>query len=368
LSAKRILVLIKGLGRGGAELLLASAAPYLDTSRFRYDVAYLLPWKDAVAGELSAAGITVTCLDGARGLGWVGRLRRLVDRRGIDLVHAHSPAPAVAARAGLWRWPGPFVYTEHNVWSSYHPVTRIANMLTYGRNDHVFAVSREVLASIRPPSVGRAPPAEALYYGLDPAAVSRWGSSAGVRAELGLPDGAPMVVTVGNFTANKGHRYLLEAAVRVRRVVPEVRFVLVGLGPLEGDIRDRARRMGLDGTVVFAGFRKDAPRVAGAGDVFVLPSLREGLPLALLEAMALRRPAVVTRVGGTPEVVEHGRSGLIVPPADPSGLAAAVVSLLQDPDLRRRLGAAAEERAADFDIRKSVARMEQVYAGLLERR
>jgi glycosyltransferase involved in cell wall biosynthesis len=364
----RILILIKGLGRGGAELLLASAAPYLDRDRFSYEVAYLLPWKDALAGELRGGGMGVHCLDGGRGISWMGRLRRLVMRNRIDLVHAHSPYPAVVARAILARGGARLVYTEHNVWESYHPITRAANMLTFGQNDHVFAVSREVLASIRFPAFlrpRRLPPTETLYYGLDPAAVAGWGSPAGVREELGVPAGAPTVCMVGNFRPDKGHGYLLEAVVQVRRSFPEVRFVLVGLGPREKEIRGRSRRMGLDSTVVFAGFREDAPRIAAACDVFVLPSLREGLPVALLEAMTLGRPLVATRVGGVPEVVEDGRQGILVPPAQPAALARALVSLLGDPSLRQRLGAAARERAAEFDIRRSVRRMEDVYEGLL---
>jgi glycosyltransferase involved in cell wall biosynthesis len=362
----RILFLIKGLGRGGAELLLAAAAPYLDRDRFSYEVAYLLPWKDAVAGELASAGMAVHCLDGGKGPGWVRRLRHLVAGRRIDLVHAHSPYPAVGARTVLRR-PVRIVYTEHNVWPSYHPVTRAANMLTFGRNDHVFTVSRHVQASIRVPGPlrRRLPPTETLYYGLDPEALRRWRPSAGALRELGIPEGAPTVCTVGNFREDKGHRYLLEAAILTRRAIPDVRFVLVGLGPLEREVRERTRRRGLDGTVIFAGFREDAPRVAGACDVFALSSLREGLPIALLEAMAQGRPSVATRVGGIPEVLEDGRDGLLVPPADSHAFAQALVALLRDSGRRERLGAAARARAADFDIRRSVRRMEEVYGELL---
>jgi glycosyltransferase involved in cell wall biosynthesis len=360
---RRVLFLIKGLGRGGAELLLAAAAPHLDRDRFSYEVAYLLPWKDAVAGELAAAGLGVHCL--GNGPGWVRRLRRLVGGRPFDLVHAHSPYPAVGARTVLRR-PVRIVYTEHNVWPSYHPVTRMANMLTFGRNDHVFTVSRQVQASIRVPGpFRRLPPMETLYYGLDPEALKRWRPSAGALRELGIPEGTPTVCTVGNFRADKGHRYLLEAAILTRRAIPDVRFVLVGLGPLEGEVREQTRRLGLDGTVLFAGFREDAPRVAGACDLFVLPSLREGLPVALLEAMAQGRPSVATRVGGIPEVLEDGRHGVLVPPADAPALAESLVALLRDPDRQERMGAAARDRAADFDIRRSVRRMEEVYGELL---
>lgn len=366
---KRILHVIKGLARGGAEQLLVNQAPYVDRSRFDYEVAYLLPDHGSLVGELERAGLQVHCLYGTRGAGWVTRLRRLVRERGIDLVHDHSPYAAIGTRLGLPRRSGPsLVYTEHSVWEFYHRATYWGNLLTYSRCDHVFAVSDHVRASIRYPRPLRflpMPPVETLYHGLDPAAVRRWQSSDGVREEFGIPESAPLVGMVGNFRAGKGHAILLKAAVIVRRTIPGVRFVLVGHGPLESDIRRRARQLGLDGTVVFAGARDDAPRVTGAFDLFALPSLSEGLAIALIEAMALGRPAVVTGVGGLTEVVEDGKQGLVVKAGDPEAFAEAILALLHDAHLRRTLGEAARVRAAEFDIRKAVQRHEQVYMELV---
>jgi glycosyltransferase involved in cell wall biosynthesis len=364
----RVLVLIKGLGRGGAEQLLVNALPYLDRRRFEYLVAYLLPHKDAFVPAFRAAGVDVRCLDGRRGPGWIRRFDRLAKERRIDLVHAHSPYAAIGARLALAREQGPsLVYTEHNVWERYHRATYWGNLLTFPRNDHVFAVSEQVRRSIRYPGGlqwRRLPPVETLHHGPDQEAVAGWGSSNGVRRELGIPEDAPVVGTVAHMKVHKGHGTLLRAATAVRREVPGVRFVLVGMGPLEQDVRRQTRELGLDGSVLFAGFREDAPRVAGAFDVFVLPSDHEGLPIALVEAMALGRPPVVTAVGGSPEVVEDGRSGLVVPPRDPEALADRIVTLLRDPALRRRLGDAARLRASRFDIRHAVARMEAVYQDL----
>jgi glycosyltransferase involved in cell wall biosynthesis len=367
---RRILHLIKGLARGGAEQLLINQAPYLDRSRFDYEIAYLLPDHSALVGELERAGLPVHCLDGARGAGWVVRLRRLVRKRGIDLIHDHSPYCAIGTRLGVRRRSSPcLVYTEHNVWEAYHRATYWGNLLTYPRSDHVFAVSDHVRASIRYPrsfQFRSMPKVETLYHGIDPAAVSRWESPDGVREELGVPPDAPLVGTVANFRPSKGHTVLLDAAVRVRQAVPDVRFVLVGLGPLESQIKRKARELGLDGTVIFAGARDDAPRVAGACDLFALPSVYEGLAIALIEAMALGKPAVVTRAGGLTEVVEHGKQGLVVNPGDSEALAEAITGLLRDPDLRRQLGQAARLRAARFDIRKAVLRHEEVYEELLK--
>jgi glycosyltransferase involved in cell wall biosynthesis len=361
-----VLIVIKGLGRGGAEQLLLSGVPYLDTERYRYQFAYLLPWKDSLVPELTGAGFAVHCLDGAKGTGWAGRLRDLVRREGIGLVHAHSPVAAAGVRVVAGRRTR-VVYTEHNLWGRYHPATWAANLVTFPRNDHVFAVSETVRASIRYPGPLRLlpmPPVETLHHGLDPAALPPPGRD-GVRGELGIPEDAPVVGSVANFKAAKDHATLLRAAVQVRQAIPAVRFVLVGQGPLEAEIRHQAGELGLDGTVVFAGFRTDATRLMAAFDAFALSSTYEGLPIALIEAMATGCPAVVTRVGGTPEVVDDGVHGFLVPPRDPDALAAGLTRLLGDRSLRAAMGAAAAGRAQDFDIRKAVRRMEQVYARLL---
>lgn len=362
----KVVFLIKGLGRGGAEQLLVSTVRHADRSRFSFRVAYLLPWKDALVAELRAEGAGVGCLDGARGVGWTARFRRLA--RQADIVHVHSPYAAIGARLTVPR-DVPFVYTEHNEWPRYHRATYWGNALTYGRNDHVFTVSDQVMSSIRASRarLGQLPPIETLHHGPDPALLERAAVNDGARAELTGGREALVVGTVANLKAHKGIDQLLEAVPIVLRDLPDVRFVVVGRGPLEEELRARSRAMGLDGAVWFTGFREDAARLAGAFDVFVLPSLHEGLPIALLEAMALGRPSVVTPVGGVPEVVEHGRDALVVPRSQPAALAAAIVELLRDRSMRARLGANAKRRAASFDIRRAVRRMEDVWTSLAER-
>jgi glycosyltransferase involved in cell wall biosynthesis len=384
MSRKRILILTKGLGRGGAELLLASSARYFDHDRYEYDVAFLLPWKNALVGELERCGMRVSCLDGARGCQWVSRLGALMQRRSYDLVHAHSPVPAIGARLAsgasgpsgasgasgrLGRRAVPMVYTEHGLWGRYRRPTYWANLLTFSRNQHVFAVSEQVRRSIRYPGGLRRllpmPPLETLYQGIDASQVEHWQRSDGVRAELGIAEDALVVGVVANLRALKGHRYLLQAAVRIRAEVPGVRFLLVGHGPAEQELRRLTSDLGLDETVVFAGYREDAPRMTSACDVFVLPSLYEGLSIALLEAMALGKPAVATRVGGLPEVIGSGQGGLLVPPGDDRALADALLTLLGDPALRRQLGEVARRRSVAFDIRDTVARTEELYGELI---
>jgi glycosyltransferase involved in cell wall biosynthesis len=364
----RVLLLIKGLGRGGAEQLVVNAVECGDDSRFEYHVAYLLPWKDAFVPELRSLGVHVDCLEGARGVSWVGRLKRLVRERHIDVIHVHSPSVAALVRGAFGRDRPVLVTTEHNVWDRYHRVTYWANLLTYPRNDYVFAVSHEVDESVRfPRGLGflRRPRVETLHHGIDGHRVARTAPAPGLRRELGIPEDALVIGTVANFKPHKGHDQLLQVAHRVTRDRSDVRIVLVGGGPLQTQLRAEAERLGLADVVVFAGFRDDARRVMTIFDIYVIASLHEGLPLSLLEAMTLGCPVVATRVGGVPAVVRDGENGFIVEPRDPDAQAARIVSLLDDPSLRRRFGEASKVRASGFDVRVAVRRIEEVYTELV---
>src|SRR5262245_21452021 len=141
---KRVLIIIKGLGRGGAEQLLVNAAPHLDATRFEYECAYALPDKDQLAPELEKAGVPVVCLGAGTTASWIRGLRTHVRRTRPDLIHAHSPSVAAAARIALHRQEVRMVYTEHNVWQRYHHGTAVAELATYSRNDKVFVVAVEV--------------------------------------------------------------------------------------------------------------------------------------------------------------------------------------------------------------------------------
>jgi glycosyltransferase involved in cell wall biosynthesis len=188
-------------------------------------------------------------------------------------------------------------------------------------------------------------------------------ANGGLRAELGLPDGVPLVGEVARLCDVKGQRELIAALAEV----PDARLVLVG-DDLEqgGAFRDalerEAGRAGVRDRVVFTGPRPDARALIGELDVLALPSWTEGLPLVVLEAMASARPVVATPVGGTPELVEDGETGLLVPPRDPGALAAALRRLLADADLRRRLGEAGERRVRErFSLDAMTGRVLAIY-------
>lgn len=365
----RVLVLIKGLGLGGAERLLERSIPHLDRERFDYQLAYLLPWKDALVGPFVAAGIPVHCLNYRRAadIGVVGRLEALLRRERIDLVHAHLPVPGVLARLAQRRGAvRRVVYTEHSMPSHHRSLSRVLNAATYRMNDAVIAVSEGIAREVARRLGGAHRGADRLFTipnavdveELERVPVSR----EAVRREFGFPDDARLVVHIGNLRPVKGHADLLAAARRVTDRDPLARFLLVGTGPLAAPLAAEAVRLGLDGRVVFAGFRQDATRLLAAADLYVLASLQEGMPVSLLEAMALGRPAVLTRVGSIPEVAVDGETARLVAPRDPEGLATALLELLADPARRARMGEAARRRArARYGMAQMVAAVEDVY-------
>jgi len=365
-----VLMLTKGLGLGGTERLIAGAVRHLDPARFRAEVAYLLPWKDALVDEIRHDGVPVHCLDArhATSVAWIGRLRQLVRTHDIGIVHTHMPVPAVAARlafahlVGNGRGPA-IVHTEHNLWGRYRPATRWANRATYRRNDAVIAVSDGVAASIK-----SRVPVDVVLHGVESSDVRRDpGARSAARAALGLGADEPVIGTVGNLTAKKDHETLLRAIALARKEVPTIRLVLIGSGPLDAETRRHTAALGLADSVIMAGSRDDVPDLLPGFDVFALSSRFEGLPIALLEAMATGLACVATTVGGIPEVVNDGHQGVLVAPGDPVALAAALVALLADPCRREELGRNAATRAGQFDLTAAVRRIEQVYDEALRR-
>ena len=192
---------------------------------------------------------------------------------------------------------------------------------------------------------------------------------ASLRQEFGIPDGHQLVVHVANFTPKKRHQDLIRAARIVVDQEPQTTFLLVGQGPTEKEVKAQALELGLEGKVVFAGFRPDAARIMAAADVFVLPSLYEGLPIAMLEAMALGRPVVASRVGGVPEVIDDEVDGLLVDPLDPAQLAEKVLTLLHNPELRGRLSRNAARKVRDqFSVERMVKSTEAIYSSVLAKK
>lgn len=189
-----------------------------------------------------------------------------------------------------------------------------------------------------------------------------------LKRTLGLDPEGPVVGTIGRLVYQKAQDTFLEAAPLVTQAVPNAQFLIVGEGPLRPALERLAADLGLR-TCCFTGFREDIPSLLSLMDVFALPSILEGFPQVLLEAMAAGRPIVATRIDGVTEVVQHNTTGLLIPPRDPSALAAAITSLLKDQGLAHRLGRGGRKLVEErFTINRIAAEVDRFYTDLLKER
>ncbi len=361
----RVFHLIKSLGRGGAEVLLAEGLAVADRERFAYGYGYFLPWKDTVVPALEAQGADVVCFDAsdnARILLAARRVAQHLKTWNADLVHAHLPvAGAVARIAG--RLAGvPVVYTEHNLMERYHPITRRLNLATWNRQARAIAVSADVADSIQRHTGDRVPVQTVLngvnVRSYDPAEYD----GRAVRAQWGIPTDAPLVGMIAVFRSQKQLPHWLAVARRVLDAVPEAHFLLVGDGPLRAEVEAGIREHGLQDRVHLAGLQEEVRPYLAAFDAYLMTSQFEGLPIALLEAMAMGVPPVVTAVGGIPELVTMGEDGYVRRYGALDALASDLTRLLRDGAHRRTLGRAARQTVVDgFSMERMQGELEAIY-------
>lgn len=369
----RVLALTVGFTVGGAEQLVLLTAPRLQAMGFEVTVACLKGW-DLLGDELETRGVRAVAL-GARGaadLRAAGRLLALLRRERIQILHSHLFHANLAARL-IGRIAGvPVILSGHHdtdFWMGPHH--RLAERATAPLSDMILACSEAVRRHARR-AYGLAPgKVRTLLNAIDP-------SDAGVdaaardrvRHELGAGPADLLVGTVGRLDEpKKGLPVFLAAARILARDLPRIRFAVVGDGPSRAAIEARATREGISHRTVFAGTRRDIPVVMASLDLLVQPSRWEGFGVTLLEAMAASRPVVASRVGGIPEVVRDGVTGLLVPPDDPAALAAACAALLRDRERAARIGRAGKERvAAEFGIDRLAGETAALYRSLLQDR
>jgi glycosyltransferase involved in cell wall biosynthesis len=258
-----------------------------------------------------------------------------VNGQHFDVVHTHMYASAVAAAIAVNETPVPLVLHEHSEATWRDSRSRAVARAAYARSVAVVAVSAAI--GRRLVDVDGVPPHKihVLPNALPP-------QPERVATAIATLRHGPLVGAVARLEPEKGIEVFVRAAAQLRRVVPSCRFVIVGDGSQRAALQQLAAQ--LDVRIAFLGFRIDGPALVGALDLLVVPSFSEGTPLVILEAMAAGVPVVATAVGGIPEQVRAEHEALLVPPGDPGALAAACSRVLHDPELARRLTAAAHRR------------------------
>jgi glycosyltransferase involved in cell wall biosynthesis len=362
----RVAHLVIGGDLAGGQLVALRLA---DAVRARGDEAlFVSPARGPFTERVAEEGFPVRIVDVGRlhRAGGGLRLRRLLRAERIDLLHTHTLAAAnavsrLAARAA--RVPViSHLHIENHFRRATAPLLRTADNLTARACAALVAVSEDTRRAYE--RQGYPARIEVVYNGVDP---GEDGLDRSLRDELGIPRDAVLVGEIGRLCDVKGQRELIHAVARL----DGAHVLLVGVdlergGAYQAELEREADRLGVRGRVVFAGRRGDVSRVLAELDVLALPSWTEGLPLVVLEAMAHGRAVVATPVGGTPEVVVDGETGLLVPPRDVDALADALRRLLDDPGLRNRLGEAGRRRVRErFSADAMTRRVLELYDEVL---
>lgn len=387
----RVIHAITRLDRGGSARNTLLTALGHDRMRFEPLVVTGLPEPGSAHGGLGAAEDSRRCLEAGgvrlyliptmtrslrpiQDLRTLWRLIRLFRRERPAIVHTHTSKAGALGRVAAWIAGVPVVvHTPHGhvFYGHFGRVlsrfSLLVERLLAGRTTRLIALTEAERDEHLQEGVGTRPRFAVVPSGIE---VDRFKAVAGMRGrspvEFDCPPDALVVGSVGWLTPVKGHRVLIEALARLKPAHPRLYGMIVGGGELKGELEALARRCGLGACVRLLGERQDVPDCLAAMDIFVLPSLNEGMGRALIEAMAAGRPVVATRVGGVPAIVQDRRTGLLVPPNDPGALAEAIAELLQRPDWAKELGAAASGRiGAQFGTAAMVRAVEAVYEDAL---
>lgn len=295
-------------------------------------------------------------------------LADLVRRERIDVLHCHGYGSTDLERIAGHRTGRPVVIHEHMIDAAVPSVQRAADRALAPWTSRAIAVSGAVAEFLEH---GRSVPREKIAVVPNGIPEESFASAPEcqqreLRAQLGLPEGRPIVGTVGRLHPVKGHDDFLRAAQKVAARVPGALFAVVGDGALLPELERAARGAGLGSRVRFLGYQADVAPIIGLFDVLVVASRSEGFSLTAAEAMAQGKPVVATRVGGIPEVVRDGETGLLAPASDPAALADAIIALLSDPARARALGQRGLEVCRErFSVAATVRSFCEIYADLL---
>lgn len=353
----------------GVKRLFAWMIPRFDSSRFNVSLISLRR-KDLSADTLEEFGIDVTYMarhkfDPAT----FPELLKVLRAKKADIVHLHGYGATTFGRMCAWRMGIPAILHEHANHGDTPWFQKVADRLLAPHTDIAIAVSESTGEFTTRARLMPAERTKVVYLGapLDEFARPRtYGEVSAARQELGIEPGTTAIGTITRLMPSKGNQYLVDAAPLILTRHPDVRFFIVGEGELQAALEAQAHALGLGHRFVFSGFRRDVGAALSALDIVVFPSLWEGTPLTVFEALAMGKPIVATDADGLVDVLTDRQDALIVPKANAEALATAVGSLLDDGALATALGEEARKTGRRYDIAVFVRKMERLYELLHE--
>ncbi len=368
----KVIHLVEDLKIGGAERVIADTALGLDRKKYEASV-WCVTRGGETATELSEKGIEVKILGISNYHNPLStfKMTRLLKAAKPDIVHTHGYFASVIGRLAAKRAGTPVILAHvHSTYWEYKKRHIMIERRLSRFTQKIICCSKAVENFVQNTEKITDNKTIVIYNGVDEERFYPLQSPASIRAEFGLDEEAAVVGTVSSLTPHKGHEYLIQAASLVLDTLPPVKFLIVGDGPLRKRLEEQAKELNIHSSVIFTGKRKDIPEILSLLDVFVLPShTREGLGIAIIEAMAAERPVVATDIGGIPEVVDDGETGVLVPPEDTEALSKAIITLLQDPPRAKTMGEKGRTRIKEmFTTTKMLSEIEHVYQSLTSQR
>jgi glycosyltransferase involved in cell wall biosynthesis len=300
-------------------------------------------------------------------------LPRLAKAWDVEIIHAHGyKAGLLSLWAGLHNYRRyRLVCTFHNPLPNHSDILKNWVTLTSARAigrivDHLIVISRfiemDTIKRLHLPE-GKV---TCIYNGIDPVVAHELFDTGELKREWGVPEGRPLIGTIARLIPQKGIQYLIEAAALLKNEAFDFRMLIVGDGPFRQQLEELAVGVGVRENLLFTGFRRDIPEIFAMIDLFVLPTLEEGMSIAVLEAMRAGKPVIASRVGGVPEIVTK-ETGILIRPADPKALAAAIQQLWSDAETRKRMGDAGREQVTnDFTLNKMAEKHYYLYKQLIK--
>ena len=370
----KILYIITSSSIGGAERILYYTATGLNYNK--YDIAVCsLKNKGEIARALEKQGIEVCCLHMGGRESFLGCLSSIIAlirlfpylvRIRPTIVHSFLFRANILARIAGYLTGIPIIISSVRVMGGEKKYFHYVEMITSFMVDHYVTVSESVKRYIIDKSKISAEKISVIYNGVNIKSQDN-SYEQNPKMPFKIEDKDRILMTVGRLHKQKGHCYLIQAVSKVRKEFPNVKLLVTGEGEEENNLKKLVKTLDLMNEVIFAGLSSDIERILPMAELFILPSLWEGLPNALLEAMAAGKPVVATKVGGIPEIVVHGETGVLIPPRDTDALAIAIIDLLQNRLKAKDMGEAARIRAGKrFSIYKMIEKTENLYQELLK--
>ena len=348
----------------GVKRLFAWMIPRFDRDRYNVSLVSLRK-KDVSEETLESFGVDITYLEkGKFDPSTWGALASVIERKQIDILHLHGYGATTFGRLAAWRSRLPVILHEHANLTDTPWYQKVADVLLEPVTDIAIAVSHSTAEFVIKARKIPARKVKIVYLGVPLEEFSRPRSEDEIRAAraaLGAAADDFVVGTVTRLHESKGNSFLVDAARSVLAERPRAKFYLVGEGPLREPLEQQARALGLGDRFLFAGFARDVAAVVSAFDLSVFPSLWEGTPLTVFEALAMGQPIVATDADGLVDVLTHEHDALIVAKRDARALAGGIVRMMDDAVLRRRLAGQARITGQEYDIAAFVRKMEQLY-------